>query len=79
MQANSQVLENPVPEVLLDWEEARCRAKRLVSKENMVEAGIAAGAFTAFLAVVALVEYSLYQAIQNGSVSGIGTAVFGYF
>ena len=79
MQANSQVLERSVPEVLLDWEETRCRAKRLLSRESIVEAGITAGAFTALLAVVALVEHSLYQAIQNGSISGIGTTVFGYF
>jgi len=72
-------MENTAPEILLDWEDARCRAKRLFSRERIAAAGITAGVFSALFGTVALVEYALYQAIQSGSVSGIGASVFGYF
>jgi len=37
------------------------------------------GGCGAFLGLVGLVEYSLYQALQNWAISGVGATVFGFF
>ena len=79
MQANSEVMRSEAQGLTVAWEETRCWAERLFTRERMASAGIAAGGFGAFLGLVGLVEYSLYQAMQNWSISGVGPTVFGFF
>jgi hypothetical protein len=45
----------------------------------MASAGIAAAGLGAFLGLVGLVEYSLYQALQNWTITGFGPSAFGFF
>ena len=73
MQANSDVMRSETEGLTVAWEETRCWAERLAS------VGIAVGGLAAFLGLVGLVEYSLYQALQNWTISGVGPAVFGFF
>ena len=79
MKANSHVLRDAFPEVSLSWEGARRWAERLFSRERMAATMVAVGAITAVLAAVGLVEYSLCQAMQEGSANGVGASVFGFF
>jgi hypothetical protein len=79
MRANGDVIRNEAPGVPLDWEGTRGWAERTFSKERIGQAGIAVAGFAAFLALVGLVEYSLFQAIENWSITGVGASVFGYF
>lgn len=79
MQANSDVIRGEVQEFPLDWEETRCWAGKAFSKERMESVGIFAGSLAAFLGLLGLVEYAMYQAVQNWSVSGVGASVFGFF
>ena len=74
MQATTDVMGNEVQALPVDWEETRCWAK-----SKLQSAGIAVAGVAAFLGLVGLVEYSLYQALQNWTVSGAGVSVFGYF
>jgi hypothetical protein len=74
MQANTDVMGTEVQTLPLNWEETRCWAK-----SRLQSAGIAVAGVSAFLGLVGLVEYVLYQALQNWTVSGLGAAVFGYF
>jgi hypothetical protein len=74
MQANTDVMGTEVQTLPLNWEETRCWAK-----SRLQSAGIAVAGVSAFLGLVGLVEYDLYQALQNWTVSGLGAAVFGYF
>ena len=79
MQANSEVIRvrADVQEFPLDWEETRCWAERVFNKERLESVGIMAGSLAAFLGFAGLVEYALYQALQNWSISGVGPTVFG--
>jgi len=79
MQANTDVIRNEPQALPVAWEEARCRAARLWSRERLASAGIAVAGVAAFLALLGVVEYALYHAVQNWSISGVGPAVFGYF
>lgn len=79
MRANSDVIRNEAQGLPLDWEETRCWAERVLSKDRMAQAGITAAGVAAFLALVGLVEYSLIQAVENWSISGGGVSVFGFF
>ena len=79
MRANNHVLGKTVPKNPFDWEETRCWAEALLSRQRLNQAVVAAGAFSAVLALVGLVEYSLYQAMQAWSFSGVGPSVFGFF
>jgi hypothetical protein len=79
MQARTDVLDNDVPALPLDWQEARCCAERVLSREKLVSAGIRVAGVAAFLGLVGLVEYALYQMAENWTVSGVGVSVFGYF
>ena len=74
MQASTDVIGAEVQPLPLDWEETRCWAK-----SRLQSAGIAVAGVAAFLGLVGLVEYALYQALQNWTVSGLGASVFGYF
>ena len=79
MRASSDVIRNEPQGVPLDWEETRCWTDRILDREKIVQAGITAAGVAAFLALVGLVEYSLIQAVENWSVSGVGASVFGFF
>jgi hypothetical protein len=79
MQANSDVIRGDVREFPVDWEETRCWAEKVLNRERLKSAGIVAGSLAAFLGLLGLVEFAMYQAIQNWSVSGSGAAVFGFF
>ena len=79
MQANSEVMRGEAQGLTVAWEETRCWAERLFTRERMASAGIAAGGLGAFLGLVGLVEYSLYQALQSWTISGVGPSVFGFF
>ena len=74
MQANTDVLANEVQVLPLDWEETRGWAK-----SRLQPAGVAVAGFAAFLGLVGLVEYAMYQMVENWTVSGVGASVFGYF
>ena len=79
MRANGDVIGSEAPGVSLDWERTRCWAERALSKDRLAQAGIAVAGLAAFLALVLLVEYSLFQAVENWSISEVGASVFGYF
>jgi hypothetical protein len=79
MQANSEVLRGEAEGLTAAWEETRCWAERLFNRDRVASVGIAAGGLGAFLGLVGLVEYSLYQAFENWSISGVGPTVFGFF
>ena len=74
MQANTDVLTNEVQVLPLDWEETRGWAK-----SKLQSAGIMVAGFAAFFGLVGLVEYAMYQMVENWTVSGVGAAVFGFF
>ena len=78
MQANSEVMRVETEGLTAAWEETRCCAERLFTRERVASMGIAAGAVGALLGLVGLVEYSLYQALQDWSISGVGPTVFGF-
>ena len=79
MQANTGVIGNEVQAPSLDWEETRCCAERVLSREKLVSAGIWVAGVAAVLGLLGLVEYALYQMAENWTVSGLGVSVFGYF
>ena len=79
MQANTDVIGNEAQALTDAWEQARCWATRSWSRERLATVGIAVASVAAFLALVGVVEYALYQAVQNWTVSGVGPAVFGGF
>ena len=79
MQVSTDVIGNEVQPLPLDWEKARCRAESFFSREKLVSAGISVAGVAAFLGLVGLVEYALYQMVQNWTVTGVGASVFGYF
>ena len=79
MRANSEVMSGQVREFPLAWEETRCWAKRLLQRERVIKAALTAGGVAAFLGLVGVVQYALYQAVQNWSISGVGASVFGFF
>ncbi len=79
MQANTDVIRNEAQALPAAWEEARCRAASLCSRERLKTLGAAIGGVAAFLALVGVIEYALYHAVQNWTISGVGPAVFGAF
>jgi hypothetical protein len=79
MQANSEVMGSEAQGITVAWEETRCWAERLFTSDRLVSAGVAVGGLIAFLGLVGLVEYSLYQAFENWKISGFGPMAFGFF
>ena len=79
MQANTNVIRNEAQAPPIPWEEARGWTERLCSRERLVSTGIAVAGVTAFLGLLGVVEYALYQMVHNWSISGVGATVFGYF
>jgi len=73
MLATTDLIGTEVRALPLDWEETRGWAK-----SRLQTAGIAVAGVAAFLGLVGFVEYALYQAMQNWTVSGLGASVFGY-
>lgn len=74
MQVSTDVIGNEVQPLSLDWEKTRGWAKSKLSSAGVAVAGVAA-----FLGLVGLVEYALYQMVQNWTVTGVGISAFGYF
>ncbi len=74
MQANTDVLTNEVQGLPVDWEETRCWAR-----QRLQDAGKAAVGIAAFLALAGLVQYALFQALENWTVTQMGPAVVGVF
>jgi hypothetical protein len=58
----------------LDWEKTRCWARERLEVAGKTAAGVAV-----FLGLVGLVEYALYQMVQNWEMTGVAAAGFGYF
>ena len=74
MLATTDLIGTEVQPLPLDWEETRGWAQSKLHSAGLAVAGVAA-----FLGLVGLVEYALYQALQNWTVSGVGVSLFGYF
>lgn len=74
MLATTDVIGNEAQPLPLDWEETRSWAKSKLGSAGVSVAGVAA-----FLGLVGLVEYALYQMVQNWTVTGVGISAFGYF
>ncbi len=74
MQVSTDVIGNEVQPLSLDWEKTRGWAK-----SKLHSAGVAVAGVAAFLGLVGLVEYALYQMVQNWTVTGVGISAFGYF
>ena len=74
MLATTDLIGTEVQPLPVDWEETRGWAK-----SRLQSAGIAVAGVATFLGLVGLVEYALYQALQNWTVIGTGVSVFGYF
>ena len=74
MLATTDLIGTEVQPLPLDWQETRGWAQ-----SKLHSAGVAVAGVTAFLGLVGLVEYALYQALQNWTITGAGVSVFGYF
>ena len=74
MLATTDLIGTEVQPLPLDWEETRGWAQ-----SELRSAGVAVAGVATFLGLVGLVEYALYQALQNWTVSGVGVSLFGYF
>ncbi len=74
MRANTDVANNDVQGFPVDWEETRCWAR-----QNLLAAGKVAGGLAALLALAGLLEYAMYQALANWTITQVGPAVFGIF
>ena len=74
MQVSTDVIGNEVQPLSLDWEKTRGWAK-----SKLHSAGVAVAGVAAFLGLVGLVEYALYQALQSWTISGLGVSLFGHF
>ena len=74
MLATTDLIGTEVQPLPLDWEETRGWAQSKLHSAGLAVAGVAA-----FLGLVGVVEYALYQALQNWTVSGVGVSLFGYF
>ena len=72
--ASTDVIGTEVQPLPLDWEETRGWAQ-----SKLHSAGVAVAGVAAFLGLVGLVEYALYQALQNWTISGVGVSLFGHF
>lgn len=79
MQANSEVMSGEVREFPLAWEETRCWARRLLQRDRVARVAVTAGGLAVFLGLVGVVQYALYQAVQNWSITEVGASVFGFF
>jgi hypothetical protein len=74
MPANTDVMTNEGQGLPIDWEKTRCWASSRIKPAGKAVAGLAA-----FLGFAALVEYALYQMVQNWTIVGGGAAAFGFF
>ena len=74
MQASTDVIGTEVQPLPVDWEETRSWAKSGLHSAIVGVAGVAA-----FLGLLGVVEYGLYQMLQNWTVGGVGISAFGYF
>jgi|GEM_PF-2881011 len=73
MATTTDVMGTEAERLPVDWEETRCWAK-----SKLRSAGIAVAGVAAFLGMLGLVEYALYQMVQNWTVTGVGISAFGY-
>jgi hypothetical protein len=78
MRANTNVIKNEAARTVT-LEGARCYAERFMTKERLRSAGIRMAGFAACLGLLGVVEYALYQMIQNWTVSGVGASMFHIF
>ena len=74
MLATTDLIGTEVQPLPLDWEETRGWAQSKLHSAGLAVAGVAA-----FLGLVGLVEYAMYQALQNWTVTGVGVSLFGHF
>ena len=72
--ASTDLIGTEVQPLPVDWEVTRSWAE-----SKLHSAGVAVAGVATFLGLVGLVEYALYQALQNWTVIGTGVSVFGYF
>jgi len=72
--ASTDVIGTEVQPLPVDWEVTRSWAESKLHSAGVTVAGVAA-----FLGLVGLVEYALYQALQNWTISGVGVSLFGHF
>jgi hypothetical protein len=79
MQANTSVIKNEAPASPVAWEGARGYADRVLTRERRRSSGQFAAGVAAFLGLLGVLEYALYQMVQNWTVSGIGASMFHVF
>ena len=60
MQASTDVIGNDVQALPVNWEETRCWARSKLHSAGAAVLGVAA-----FLGLLGLVEYAMYQAVQQ--------------
>lgn len=79
MEANTNVIRNEAQAPPLPWEEAPGWAERGFTWERVKDTGKIVAGFAAFLGLLGLVEYALFQMVQNWTLSGAGAAAFQIF
>ena len=74
MLASTDLIGTEVQPRPVDWEETRGWAEGRLRSAGGAVAGVGA-----FLGLMGLVEYALYQMLQNWTVTGVGVSLFGFF
>ena len=72
--ASTDLIGTEVQPLPVDWEVTRSWAE-----SKLRSAGVAVAGVATFLGLAGLVEYALYQALQNWTISGVGVSLFGHF
>lgn len=67
MRANGQVLRHWAEGVSTDWEQIRSWAKRILTRKRVADIAL----LSTTVAILAVILFSLYKAIQNHTITGI--------
>ena len=67
MRATGQILRHWAEGVSADWEQIRSQAERILTKERVADIALLATT----VAILAVVLFSLYKAVQNHTIVGI--------
>lgn len=75
MQATVESVEVMVQDLPAVWDGIRSLAQKAFTGESMVAAAL----ISATLAGAGILQYTLYRALENWTITGCGVASFGFF
>jgi protein-S-isoprenylcysteine O-methyltransferase Ste14 len=80
MHANTDVIRDQaqVQAPSVDWREARWWAEGKLNRERVKSGAVVVAGVVTFLGLLGVVQYALYQMVQNWSVTGPAASVFGF-